>query len=334
MVITMDRNHKLEILIPQYNESDATVKPLLDSISLQQGIDLSDIGVIICNDGSDMLLSDDLISSYPYCISYHKLPHKGVSATRNACLDFSTSDYIMFCDADDLFLNNLGIWLIFEEIQKGEFDDLTSEFLAEEYDDSGKFHYGVYDHDGIFVHGKVFRRQYILDNNIRFNENLRLCEDCNFVSLAQSLTDNHRYITLPFYIWKWRKGSVSRTGASINFDMQIQMLESNRDLLDKLIDRNLANIAEKYAVQMIIGFFYTTNASELVYPRDSDEYKTILKGYLDWYRTYGYLWKSTSINRKIIIIEKLFVDSIIESPVKDAININKWVHTTFDLDYK
>ena len=54
---------KLQILIPQYKEMDDIVKPLLDSIEIQQNVDLkNDVGVIIVNDGTDVYLSDDLLS--------------------------------------------------------------------------------------------------------------------------------------------------------------------------------------------------------------------------------------------------------------------------------
>ena len=46
---------RLQILVPQYDETDEIVKPLLDSIALQQNIDFKDIGVIIVNDGSDII---------------------------------------------------------------------------------------------------------------------------------------------------------------------------------------------------------------------------------------------------------------------------------------
>ena len=42
---------KLQILIPQWNETDEIIKPLLDSIQIQQNVDLKkDVGVIIVND--------------------------------------------------------------------------------------------------------------------------------------------------------------------------------------------------------------------------------------------------------------------------------------------
>ena len=50
---------KLQILIPQYKETEDIIKPLLDSIAIQQNVDLiHDVGVIIVNDGSDVILSD------------------------------------------------------------------------------------------------------------------------------------------------------------------------------------------------------------------------------------------------------------------------------------
>jgi cellulose synthase/poly-beta-1,6-N-acetylglucosamine synthase-like glycosyltransferase len=53
---------KLEILIPQYKETDDIIKPLLDSISIQQNIDLvNDVGVIIVNDGTDIHLNMEML---------------------------------------------------------------------------------------------------------------------------------------------------------------------------------------------------------------------------------------------------------------------------------
>lgn len=122
---------KLQILVPQYNESDKDVKPLLDSIALQQNVDFDDIGVIICNDGSDVYLSRDLLDQYPYLIEYHKEKHRGVSATRNACLDYADAEYVMFCDADDMFMNACGLWIVFREMTDG-FDGLISVLLKKQ----------------------------------------------------------------------------------------------------------------------------------------------------------------------------------------------------------
>ena len=109
---------KLQILIPQYKETDEIIKPLLDSIAIQQNVNFQEIGVIIVNDGTDIHLSDALINNYPYDIEYYLNEHKGVSATRNACLDKATAEYVMFCDADDMFYNACGLYIIFRERRK------------------------------------------------------------------------------------------------------------------------------------------------------------------------------------------------------------------------
>ena len=121
---------KLQILIPQYKETFNIIKPLLDSIALQQNVNFNEIGVIICNDGSDVYLEKDKLETYPFEIQYYKCEHKGVSATRNACLDKATAEYVMFCDADDMFSNICGLWILFREMEIG-FDSLVSAFIEE-----------------------------------------------------------------------------------------------------------------------------------------------------------------------------------------------------------
>ena len=177
---------KLQILIPQFKETDSVIKPLLDSIALQQSIDMNEIGAIICNDGSDVFLSEDLLNSYPYKIEYHKEPHRGVSATRNACLDYATADYVMFCDADDMFYNICGLWIIFREMNTG-FDSIVSAFIEETRNpQTNTVEYINHDMDSTFVHGKVHRRQYLIDKQIRFNDKLTIHEDSYFNILCCS----------------------------------------------------------------------------------------------------------------------------------------------------
>ena len=47
---------KLQILVPHYKETIEEISPLLDSIAVQQNVDFSEIGVIICNDGTNIPL--------------------------------------------------------------------------------------------------------------------------------------------------------------------------------------------------------------------------------------------------------------------------------------
>ena len=58
---------KLQILVPHYHETEKDIRPLLDSIALQQNVDFDEVGVIICHDGEDI---PDFVfgDHYPYKI--------------------------------------------------------------------------------------------------------------------------------------------------------------------------------------------------------------------------------------------------------------------------
>lgn len=242
---------RLQILIPQYKETDEVVKPLLDSIAIQQNVDFDEIGVIICNDGSDVYLSPELIHSYPFRIDYCKEPHRGVSATRNACLDRATADYVMFCYADDIFFNACGLWMLFREMDVG-FDSMISVFVEEtRTPDRKEVMYINREMDSTFVHGKIHRRQYLLDNNIRWNDKLTIHEDSFFNIQCQNLSPNVKYCQSPFYLWKWRDESVCRHDPKYILKTYKNMLDSNDALIDEFIKRGMMDKAMFYTAFMI-----------------------------------------------------------------------------------
>jgi glycosyltransferase involved in cell wall biosynthesis len=261
---------KLQLLIPQYKETEEIIKPLLDSLAIQQNVDFNEIGVIITNDGTDIHLSSEFLNSYPFKIEYYLDKHRGVSATRNACLDRATADYVMFCDADDMFYNACGLWIIFQEIQNG-FDYLISLFV-EETRFEGKPSYINREMDTTFVHGKVIRRGYLLEKGIRWNDNLTIHEDSYFNCLCKNLTPNVRYCPAPFYLWKWRDDSVCRSDLKYILKTYNNMLESSTALVNELNKRGHYNEAQFYAVGLIFDAYYLMNKKEWL-DQENKEYR-------------------------------------------------------------
>ena len=226
----------LDILVPQYKETDEVVKPLLDSIALQQLVNMNDIGVIIVNDGSDVFLSEDFLNSYPFKVKYIKAKHGGVSATRQRALDESKADYVMFCDADDMFYNMCGLWIVFREMKEG-FDSLVSVFTEETKAPNEEHVFINREMDATFVHGKVHRRRYLLEQNIKWNPNLTIHEDSFFNILCQKLSPNVKYCPTPFYLWKWRDESVCRNDFKYILKTYNNMLDSNTALIKEFLKR-------------------------------------------------------------------------------------------------
>lgn len=266
---------KLQILIPQYKETDEVVKTLLDSVAIQQNVDFKEIGIIICNDGTEVHLSDELLNSYPFTVEYHLEPHRGVSGTRNACFDYATADYVMFCDADDMFYNACGLYIIMREIDtEGGFDSLVSAFIEETKDPMTKQPlYINHDMDSTFVHGKVHKREYLLRENIRWNENLTIHEDSYFNCLCQKLSENVKYCPSQFYLWRWRDESVCRHDPQYILKTYNNMLDSNTALVSEFERRGKVQEAQFFATNMIYDAYFTMNKDEWL-NQENQEYRT------------------------------------------------------------
>lgn len=317
---------KLQILIPQYKETDEIVKPLLDSIAIQQNAPFDQIGVIICNDGSDVFLTDELLNAYPFQIEYHKEPHRGVSATRNACLDYATADYVMFCDADDMFFNVCGLWHMFREMETG-FDSMVSVFLEETRNPENKTEvvYTNHEMDSTFVHGKIHRRQYLIDKGIRWNDNLTIHEDSYFNILCQNLSTNVKYCPVPFYLWKWRDDSVCRHDPKYILKTYNNMLDSNDALVDEFLSRMAQDKAMFFAAFMIFDAYYTMNKPEWIDQENQEYRNSTEQRFAVYFKKHKSMWEAMPINDKMAISNQVRSRSVMEGMRMEAITIDDWL---------
>ena len=252
----------LQILIPQYKEDERVISKLLNSIELQRNIDFKDIGVIIVNDGSDIILKNAFLNEYPFRIDYIRNEHKGVSATRNRALKEATADYVMFCDADDTFYHNLALQLIIRECSEKKPDCLYSTFVEEVPDQQhpGKFLYNARQQAFVFVHGKVYRRQFLIENEIYWDEELTLHEDGYFngLALGQIKKDKLVYCNEPFYMWCNNKNSVSRQSPTFVLDTYNNNLLAQDKLISKLLPVNIYEAINLTAIQLFQTYFLLT----------------------------------------------------------------------------
>lgn len=330
---------KLQVLIPQYRETDEIIKPLLDSIALQQNVDFGQVGVVICNDGSDVFLSEAMLAGYPFVVEYHKEPHRGVSATRNACLDYAVAEYVMFCDADDMFHNSCGLWMLFKEMHIG-FDSLVSCFVEETKvpEDvpanpqtgqpamkKGEPLYINHEMDSTFVHGKVHRRKYLLDQGIRFNDSLTIHEDSYFNILCQNLSENVKYCPTPFYLWRWRDASVCRHDPKYILKTYNNMLDSNDALVDEFLRRGRQDKAMFYCVFMVFDAYYTMNKPEWVDQENQVYRKATEDRFAVYFEKHKDLWDALPTGDKMMISNGVRSRSVGEGMLMEAVTIDQWL---------
>ena len=338
---------KLQILIPHYHETAEEVRPLLDSIAIQQNVPFDEIGVILCHDGTDI---EDLdFPAYPFQIEQIHQEHKGVSAARNACLDHATAEYVMFCDADDMFYNACGLWILFREMKTG-FDSLTSCFTEETRapedipeqrapdgtvlqpaQKKGSVAYINRDMDSTFVHGKVHRRQYLIDKGIRWNDALTIHEDSYFNILCQNLSGNVKYCPTPFYLWKWRDESVCRHDPKYILKTYNNMLDSNDALVDEFARRGVLDKAAFYTVMMIFDAYYTMNKPEWVDQENQEYRKATELRFAEYYTKHRATWEKVPAQDKMFVSNGVRSRSVMEGMQMETQTIDEWLRHVAEL---
>ena len=201
---------KITLIVAHYKESIETCRFLLTSLDIQHGVNKSDFKVLFLNDGEDGAISREELGDLSYELEVRTIPHGGISAVRNYGIENADTEYIMFCDCDDGFIHNYGMHLIMSAIEEG-FDIFNSAFIEEAPMGEG---WKIYrrDKNPVFIHGKVYRRQFLLDNNLRFNTQLHFCEDTLFNRIAFLKAEKTKYIETPIYLWAWNETSTVRQG--------------------------------------------------------------------------------------------------------------------------
>lgn len=203
---------KLDIIIPHYKEPWEVCRYLFDTIATQRGILFEDIRCIVVNDGDECLPGLGFKTDYPFQIVWNVKEHEGVSAARNYGLDRSDAEYVMFCDIDDGFLNNYALHTIFSAMQEG-FDLLLPNFVEETFSADGVMTIVRHNADLTFMHGKVYRRQFLIDHNLRFDPAMTVHEDGYFNMIVYAEVSHggvQKNIDTPLYLWRWNDNSVVR----------------------------------------------------------------------------------------------------------------------------
>jgi glycosyltransferase involved in cell wall biosynthesis len=188
---------------------------MLSSIDNQVGVDFDrDIEVLIVNDHSDVILSEKFLHSFAN-ISPDYLQtseNSGSGIARQTGIDKAIGEYILCCDADDV-LHSVGVLGLFlGKVKKTHMDVYSSDWLEEVKDrESGRYIYIEHKIDATWFHGKLFRRKFLVENNLKLIPKFRVHEDTYFVSNAMELARGKiEHISLVTYVWKYNEKSITR----------------------------------------------------------------------------------------------------------------------------
>lgn len=284
------KNRLLDIIIPEYN-GEKYIFNLLDSISSQKNIDFSEIGIIIVDD-----CSDDKIQKYKFK-KYPKLnitflvneTNVGPGLSRQHGIDESKADFVTFMDCDDEFYDDTSFAKMVVFIKEHE-PNIAKGSFAEEMPDGKLRIYGPTDATQ-FLHGMFFKRQFLVDNNYRFDDRIRVAEDSYFTTIVLSDTPANLFNHI-VYLWKYNKKSLVRSDESAELFHIKHILDIIYSGVDAalFLEKKNSNSTEKTAINAILfpyilltSYVFKNVDSKLIKKYEFETYKNylLLKQYFD-----------------------------------------------------
>lgn len=253
----------ISVIVPIYNAEKYLVR-CLDSLIMQ---DYRNLEIILVNDGSSDR-SPVICDEYAVRDSRIKVIHKinaGVSEARNSGLDIATGDYIHCTDSDDWVepytftvlagtvtdspcdivrfnAYNSSRQIINALPFRGVYEGKALEEVALSYMGAPKL-------GGMFILGVpwlyLFSRKLIEDNNIRFNKELRRCEDRLFTLTAILYSQKVTFIDDVLYNYETSGDSLSNKYDPIRWEQELYYLSELKKEYTGIRSQEFVNEANK-----------------------------------------------------------------------------------------
>ena len=230
----------ISVVIPVYN-TEVFLGKTVGSLLAQT---LHDIEIVCVNDGStDVSLG--VLKSLAGNNSRVKIVdlerNQGVSVARNAGIDAASGEYVYFLDSDD-WIDPDYLESMLSKARETGLDIVVNANYVKEYDDtsrnrnSGSFGF-IDKEEGYYppvIWTCLYRRKFLLDNNIRYPVVKGGAEDIYFTGLAYMLVKEVFVFRGPFHHYYQREGSLFHQNSN-----GIYYLESFKLLYDELLSRNI-----------------------------------------------------------------------------------------------
>lgn len=208
----------VSVIVPVYN-AEAFLTDCIDSILCQI---YKDFELILVDDGSTDRsgMICDYFAAKDKRVKVIRKANGGVSKARNTGLEAAQGDYIAFCDCDDQYDLDYLSWMV-DALQKNKADMAVCNYYYKtghicNAPFSGGFSRIISIEDlyqriflsneiGGFVWNKLFRRELL--EGVRFQEDMKICEDTHFVTAAALKAEKIFYLCKPLYYYSIREDS-------------------------------------------------------------------------------------------------------------------------------
>lgn len=287
-LITNNMENKLEplisVIIPVYNV-EKYLGACIESVILQT---YKNLEIIIVDDGSPDT-SGKIADSYALRDNRIKVIHKennGVAAARNTGFDLSNGEFITYIDSDDwVSVDYISHLFFLQQINNADMS-MTTEFYTQKNDVQLKqvIHTISAEDAAVLLlspkmivgtYNKLYRRSWLVDNQIRQNENLFSGEGLNYIVTAAQYANFVTVSNKKVYYYRRNVSESATTKFNIkmytNNELSLNLLKKNKVINSKKIDQML----ELFRIHLMINgvLAIQTYSSPLNYPKEYKMWK-------------------------------------------------------------
>lgn len=246
---------EIAVIMPTYKAHETIVRSI-GSILLQTIVDKIAVYVVVDADGEDY----DYLYKFSDFVELHiieAMENGGCGVARQIGIDASKEPFILFLDTDDTFASPFAIEKLYNAITENEDSVVISGNFLEELE-TGKFY--LHAQDFLWMHGKIYRRDFIERYNLRFNLT-RANEDMGFnykIKLIENPLERIGYLNEVVHYWHFNKNSIVRVDnakyrhtASIEGTV-VNLIDVYNLFKDKKVDERLNDMM----TGAFIGMYY------------------------------------------------------------------------------
>lgn len=259
-------NPKISIIIPCYNVANY-LQSCLKSIAIQP---IGETEYIFVNDGSTdetITLLTEFCSNKTYCHLINQ-QNAGVSAARNAALNIAKGEYVYLLDGDDILTDN-AISTMLKCVQDSSVDIVLSEVTSLRNNTSRReklpIPAGEYSPEDLYRSCSIFptkpkliyKRAIIVDNDIRFNSEIRLGEVYEFTIKVMVKSHKIKVTSDCFFYYVMRPSSATHKP---NYSTDLTVIETLKQY--ELHGEGLKSFSsfQVTAFKMLMSFTYNKYA--------------------------------------------------------------------------
>lgn len=199
----VEKDSLIDIIIPVYNAKKTLLRTLC-SLALQKNFDKFKVYLVVDCDDSNYDYEMDFVKDYLDITLYRLDKNVGPGQARQYGINNSSSPYIMFIDSDDYLYDAHSLYEISKVIKDDSFDLIISNFIYQRDNEIT-----IKKLDNTWLHGKVYNRKFLIDNDIEFN-NTRANEDNGFNRLIMLNIPRQYFFDYVTYVYSENSESITR----------------------------------------------------------------------------------------------------------------------------